>query len=350
MSEICYEWGEIDSSKYHGIWVFLEVEGDSVNETSLQMLSVAKNLAEKKDTHVAGVLVGYNVKELAKESIYYGADKVYLIDNSKLGTYYAKVYAQVIAKVVTKYKPEAILIGGTMIGREFAPFLANTLRSGITADCTSFEVDPKTSDIVQVRPTFGSFLLASIKTVKRKPVISTARPNVFNTPKKNEDRKGDIIEESVNDLPDPKIKLIRKIKIENKEEVPIEKSPILVSGGKGLGSKEGFKTLEELAEILGGTVSGSRKAVDLGWIPHEKQVGQTGKTVLPSIYIAVGISGAAQHIFGIREVKRVVGINLDPDAPIFDNVDYGIVGDYKQVIPKLIESLKKNSGSSIINL
>jgi electron transfer flavoprotein alpha subunit len=246
-----------------------------------------------------------------------------------------------MVQLAKKHKPEAILVGGTMRGREFAPYVANSLRTGITADCTSFDVDPKTGDIIQIRPPFGAWMLAHIRTATRRPVMSTARPNVFSTPKRNESRKGKIIKEKVKELPDPGVRLVERLPIEKAEEVPIEKAEILVSGGKGLGSKEGFKLLEELARVIGGAVSGSRKAVDAGWIPHEKQVGQTGKTVKPSVYLAIGISGAAQHIFGIREAKCVVCINIDPEAPIFENSDYGIVGDYKQVVPALIEAIKK---------
>lgn len=341
MSDLCPEWDKIDPKKYKGIWVYMQVDKDEIHEASLQMLSVARELADKKKTHVAGVLIGYGVSKLAKEPIYYGADKVYVVDDERLKTYYAKVYAHVMVQLAKKHKPEAILVGGTMRGREFAPYVANSLRTGITADCTSFDVDPKTGDIIQIRPPFGAWMLAHIRTATRRPVMSTARPNVFSTPKRNESRKGKIIKEKVKELPDPGVRLVERLPIEKAEEVPIEKAEILVSGGKGLGSKEGFKLLEELARVIGGAVSGSRKAVDAGWIPHEKQVGQTGKTVKPSVYLAIGISGAAQHIFGIREAKCVVCINIDPEAPIFENSDYGIVGDYKQVVPALIEAIKK---------
>jgi len=198
-----------------------------------------------------------------------------------------------------------------------------------------------TGDVIQIRPPFGAWMLAHIRTATRRPVMSTARPNVFSSPKRDENRRGEIIREEVEDLPEPGIRLIERLPIEKAEEVPIEKSEILVSGGKGLGSREGFKLLEELASTMGGAISGSRKAVDAGWIPQEKQVGQTGKTVKPKIYVAVGISGAAQHIFGMKEAKCVVCINTDSEAPIFENSDYGIVGDYRQVIPALIKRLKK---------
>jgi len=341
MSGIRVEQNKVDQKEYEGIWVHLQVEGDEVHEASLQMLGVARDIADRKKTHVAGMLIGHEVSKLAKEPIYYGADKIYVVDDERLRSYYAKTYAHIMVKLAKKYKPEAILIGGTMKGRELAPYVANSLRTGITADCTSFSVDPMTGDVIQIRPPFGAWMLAHIRTATRRPVMSTARPNVFSSPKRDENRRGEIIREEVEDLPEPGIRLIERLPIEKAEEVPIEKSEILVSGGKGLGSREGFKLLEELASTMGGAISGSRKAVDAGWIPQEKQVGQTGKTVKPKIYVAVGISGAAQHIFGMKEAKCVVCINTDSEAPIFENSDYGIVGDYRQVIPALIKRLKK---------
>jgi electron transfer flavoprotein alpha subunit len=226
-----------------------------------------------------------------------------------------------------------------MRGRELGPYIANTLRAGITADCTDFDVDEKTRDVLLIRPPFAAIMLAYIRTPFRRPQIGTARPNVFPLPPRDESRKGEVVLEKV-DVPTPRTRLVKRVRIE-KREVPIEKAEVIVSGGRGLGSAEAFKLLEEFARLIGGVVAGSRKAVDAGWIPHEKQVGQTGKSVKPNVYFAVGISGAAQHIFGIREARRVVAINIDPEAPIFENADYGIVGDYKQVIPALIEEVKR---------
>ncbi len=347
---LCSEWEPINPMEYKGIWVYVEVEGGHIHEASLQLLGEARRIADELDTYVGAVIIGYGIKELAREPIYYGADKVFVVDDPRLEKYYPNLYGDVVCKLAKKHKPEALLVGGTMRGRELAPYIANNLKTGITADLTSIEVDKETGDIILIRPPFGAWMLAHIKTRNRRPVMGSVRPNIFPTPERNEDRDGEVIEETIDEVLDPRMEYLEYIPIEKAEEIPIEKADIIVSGGKGLGSKEGFKLLEELAELLGGVIAGSRKAVDAGWIPHDRQVGQTGKTVKPNIYFAVGISGAAQHIFGIREAKRVVAINIDPDAPIFENADYGIVGDYKEIIPALIEVIKemkmKKSGSA----
>jgi electron transfer flavoprotein alpha subunit len=338
---ICGEWDKIDIEEYRGIWVYMQIDDGKINEASLQLLGAARKIANELDTYVGAIMIGYKIKELSDEPIYYGADKVYLVDDQRLKTYYPTLYGEVICRLVRKHKPECLLIGGTMKGRELAPYIANTLRTGITADLTSIDVDRSTRDIILIRPPFGAFMLAHIKTRNRRPIMGSVRPNIFPTPKRNEKRKGKIIKEKIRKINKPKMEHIETIVIKKKEEIPIEKAEIIVSGGKGLGSKDGFKLLEEFAELIGGVIAGSRKAVDAGWISHERQVGQTGKTVKPNVYFAIGISGAAQHIFGIREAKRVVAINIDPDAPIFEHSDYGVVGDYKKIIPALIETIKE---------
>lgn len=342
---MCAEWDPIKIDEYRGIWIYIQVDDGVINEASLQLLGVAREIADKLDTYVGGVLIGYNVSSLAEEPFYYGADKVFLVDDERLKVYAPNLYGEIVYLIAKKYKPEALLVGGTLKGRELAPYIANNLKTGITADLTSIEVDVEKRDIILIRPPFGAYMLAHIKTRDRRPVMGSVRPNVFPTPERDESRKGEVIKLSLDELGfkyrDPGLKLIEYIPIEKREEIPIEKASILVSGGRGLGSKEGFKLLQELADEIGGVISGSRKAVDAGWIPHEKQVGQTGKTVKPEIYFAIGISGAAQHLFGIREAKRVVAINIDPEAPIFDNADYGIIGDYRDVVPALIKVLRE---------
>ncbi len=337
----CSEWAPLMDGEFRGIWVYLEVYRGEIHEASLQLLSKAREIADELETYVGGVLIGYQVEKYVDTAFEYGVDKIFLVDDERLETYYPNLYGYVVSELCREYKPEALLVGGTMRGRELAPNIANNLKTGITADLTMVSVDKETRDIILIRPPFGAYMLAHIKTRWGKPVMGSVRPNVFPMPERIPGRMGEVIKFEVKELPEPGMEFIDARDIVKAEEIPIEKARVIVSGGKGLGSKEGFKLLEELAELLGGVIAGSRKAVDAGWIPHEKQVGQTGKTVKPDLYIAVGISGAAQHLFGIREAKIIVAINIDRDAPIFENADYGIVGDYKEVIPILIEELKK---------
>ena len=344
--KLCPEWGCRQPYEFEGVWVVGEVEeGEGITEPSLQMLTPARYIADKLQTFVEGVLLGYDkrmLEEAAMEMIYHGADRVRVLYSEKLQPFIAEVYARTIAHMAELYRPDVIFFPATMRGRELAPYVANTLRAGITADCTQFDVDEQTGDVLMIRPPFAAILLAYIKTPTRRPQIATARPNVFPKPERDPSRKGEIIWEDPAKIkiPEPRTRLL-KVEMLKREEIPIEKAEYIVAGGRGVGTPEGFKTLEELAQLLGGVVAGSRKAVDLGLIPHEKQVGQTGKTVRAKLYIAVGISGAAQHTVGIRECKIVVAINKDPDAPIFKHADYGIVADWKEIIPLLIEELKK---------
>ncbi len=339
-SKICPEWPCEDPEEFHGIWVVAEADENGISEASLQMLTPAKKIASKKPGEkIVGVLIGYKVKQWAEELIKHGADEVIVVDDERLKTYYPKVYGQVIVELAKKYKPAVILVSATMRGREMGPYVANTLRTGITADCTDFDVDEKTGDVLMIRPPFAAIMLAYIKTPTRRPQMGTARPNVFPVPPRDESRTGRIIEEHV-DIPEPGMRLIEQ-RIVKKEEVPIEKAEIIVSVGKGVGGPDGVKLAEKLASLLGGVVAGSRKAVDAGWIPPERQVGQTGKSVKPVLYIALGISGAAQHMLGVREAGRIVAINIDPDAPIFRQADYGVVYDYREVVEALIEELER---------
>lgn len=348
--KLCPEWPCEQPEEFRNVWVVIEAEDGRLSEASLQMLTPGRRIADKLGEKLVGILIGYNVSSLAEEVIKYGADEVIVVDDENLKVYYPRVYALTIVELARKYKPSVILIAGTKRGREFAPYVANTLRAGITADCTDFDVDEKTRDVLLIRPPFAAILLAYIKTPFRRPQIGTARPNVFPVPPRDESRRGEIIYESVSVPREDKMLLIERKEIA-KSEVGIEKAEVIVSGGKGLGGPEGFKLLERLAEILGGTIGASRKAVDAGWISEDRQVGQTGKAVKAILYIAVGISGAAQHMIGVREAMRVIAINIDPEAPIFNQVDYGVVGDYREVIPALIEELEnlKKRGPNAIN-
>ncbi|MCG2873738.1 MAG: electron transfer flavoprotein subunit alpha/FixB family protein [Acidilobus sp.] len=347
--DLCPEWECRNPDDYRGVWVIGETGPEGVLEPSLQLLTPARKIADKLKVKVTGVLIGYGVRDLARQFIEYGADEVIVVDDERLKEYSPQVYGEVAVHLVKKYRPEMVFVAGTMRGRELAPYIANHLRAGITADCTDFDADEKTRDVFQIRPPFGAVLLAYIRTPNRRPQMATARPNVFPLPPRDPGRTGEVIEEKIDHVPKARARLVSR-KVIPRTEAPIEKAEIVVGGGKGLGTPEGFKQLEELAKVLGAVVGGSRRAVDLGWIPHERQIGQTGKSIKAVIYIAVGISGAAQHMFGVREAGVVVAINKDPAAPIFSQADYGVVADYRDVIPNLIkrlvqlkEELKKGS-------
>jgi len=340
MGDICREWGAINIGEYRGIWVYIELEDGAISEASLQLIGKAREIADTLETYVGGVLLGHKLGDIVNEPIYYGADRVFIVEDERLGKYNPVLYGDTVYRLVEKYKPEALFIGGTMRGRELAPYIANNLKTGITADLTMIEVKKETRDIILIRPPFGAWMLAHIKTRGRRPIMGSVRPNIFPTPQRDESRRGEVIRVDIDLLDDPGMELLEVEAIGERRELPIEKADIIVSGGRGIGGREGFKLLEDLAAELNGVVAGSRKAVDAGWIPHDRQVGQTGKTVKPRIYFAIGISGAAQHLFGIREAKCVVAINIDPEAPIFENSDYGIVGDYRLIVPALIRILR----------
>jgi electron transfer flavoprotein alpha subunit len=326
--------------------VYAECFGGTVNEESLQLLSPARRIAEKLGCEITVALLGGHVSQLAKEPFAYGADRVVLIEDQKLENYCPNVHGGALVELVKREKPDLLLIAGTLRGREMAPFVANSLGTGITADCTGFDVDEATKDVLQIRPPFGATMLAYIRTPNHRPQMATVRPNVFPLPQRADPKKGDVVMEKEIDIPQPMIKLVSSEEV-RRDQVAIEKAHVVVSGGKGIGSKEAFEMVEELASKLGGVVGGSRKAVDAGWLGHERQVGQTGKTIKPTLYVALGISGSAQHIFGIREAKVVVAVNVDPNAPIFGCADYGIIGDYRKVVPEIIDNCDEGARNKL---
>ncbi|MFP3315613.1 MAG: electron transfer flavoprotein subunit alpha/FixB family protein [Caldivirga sp.] len=342
-SRICPEWPQVNKNEYKGIWVYVEHQNGVIKDGSLQLIGKARELASKVNVGVTAVMVGHKLGDLVKEPIYYGADRVVYVDDEALAVYMPHVYASVIVNLVNKYKPEVVLFAATKRGRELAPYVANTLRAGITADCTDLDIDVKTRDLDQVRPTYGGNILAHIRTPTRRPQLASVRPNVFPTPPRDTSRKGEVIREVINNLPKPNGSLIsiKPVTKGDSDLPPVEKADIVVAAGRGVGGPEGVKLLVELAKAIGGTVGGTKKVTDAGWLPVDRQIGQTGKTVRPTLYIGVGVSGAIQHIFGMKESKIIVAINSDPNAPIFEYADYGIVGDYRQVIQALLELLNQ---------
>ena len=340
-TRICPEWPQINKSDYKGIWVYVEHQNGVIKDGSLQLIGKARELAAKINTDVSAVMIGHGLGDLVKEPIYYGADRVIYVDDEALSVYMPHVYSSVIVNLVNKYKPEIVLFAATKRGRELAPYVANTLRAGITADCTDLDVDVKTRDLDQVRPTYGGNILAHIRTPSRRPQLASVRPNVFPTPPRDVNRKGEVIRESLNNLPKPNGVLlgVKSVTKGDSDLPPVEKADLVVTAGRGVSGPEGVKLLIELAKALGGTIGGTKKVTDAGWLPTDRQIGQTGKTVRPTVYIGVGVSGAIQHIFGMKESKIIVAINSDPNAPIFEYADYGIVGDYRQIVQALLELL-----------
>ena len=327
-----------DISKYKGVWIFAEQQEQEIPKVVFELLGIGRTLATKLEVQLSAILIGDNVKELADLLFHFGADEVYFIENPKLTHYRTLPYTEVLEQLVKKHNPEIFLFGATRIGRDLAPRLASRLKTGLTADCTGLDID--TGNLIQTRPAYGGNIIATIKTVNHRPQMATVRPKVFKIPDKDPSRSGQLIAEKVDLNETAKWTKVLEIVKEAKKTANLEEAQIIVSGGRGLGKPENFKLIEEFADCLGACVGASRAVVDADWIPHYHQVGQTGKTVQPKLYIACGISGAIQHLIGMKSSDYIVAINKDPDAPIFKVADIGIVGDLFEIIPKLIQKLK----------
>jgi electron transfer flavoprotein alpha subunit len=322
------------------IWVYIEQEGGKAHQVSWELLGAANRLtAELEGSEVEGVLLGHNVAQIAKEAYRYGANRVYLIDDPALEKYRNLPYAVGASQLVEKYHPEIFLVGATILGRDLAGSIATRVRTGLTADCTELAIDENKKILAATRPTFGGNLMATILCQTKRPQMATVRPRVLPLPAPLPTANGELITEPLKmkevDVP---VKVVRFIPSE--VQFNIEYANVIVSGGRGVGSPDGFKLLQELADLLGGVVGASRPVVDAGWLPHEHQVGQTGKTVRPKLYIAAGISGAVQHRVGMSGADFILAINTNPNAPIFQIADLAIVGDLYEVVPELIEQVK----------
>ena len=328
-----------DISAYHGVWVIAEQRGGKLMPVVIELLGEGRKLAEQIGTELCAVLLGENVADLARECIGYGADKVYVADAPELKDYTTDAYTKVIYEAIQQYKPEIVLCGATHIGRDLGPCLSVKCETGLTADCTKLEIDPVDHKIMQTRPAFGGNLMATIVCPEHRPQMSTVRPGVMEKAAFDPDRTGEIVTlKPVFADGDLRVKVLEIVKnLEN--AVSLTDAKVIVAGGMGLGSKEGFDLLAKLADRLGGVVAASRACVDAGWAPHSWQVGQTGTTVKPAIYIACGISGAIQHVAGMKDSGYIVAINKNPSAAIFELADYGIVGDLYDVIPAILDAL-----------
>lgn len=334
---------QADLADYKDVWVFIEHERGKIANVSFELLGVGRKLADDLGCQLCGMLMGHDVEDFAKEAIAYGAEKVYYIDDPVLEKYRTEPYAKGAINLIRKYKPEIVIYGATTQGRDFAGNVATTLYTGLTADCTGLDIDPETKLLRQTRPAFGGNIMATILCPRTRPQMSTVRPKVMPMPERDNSRQGEIIHETFSmSEEEVRSKVLDFIKSEQK--VNIVDADIIVSGGRGLGKPENFKVIQELADVLGAAVGASRATVDAGWIPYEHQVGQTGKTVRPIVYIACGISGAIQHLAGMKTSDVIVAINKDPDAPIFKVATYGIVGDLFQVVPALTEEFRKRLG------
>lgn len=327
---------------YQGVWVFAEQRDHKLMPVAIELLGEGRKIADGLKTELTAVCLGEKEAEkIAPELIAYGADKVIFVHHPELKTYRTESYTKVITDLVKERKPEIILLGATHIGRDLGPRLSCRLGTGLTADCTKLGIDETEKILLQTRPAFGGNIMATIITPNHRPQIATVRPGVMEKPAKNLTKKGNIeVIAAELESADIRTTVLEIIKEANKC-VNLEEADIIVSGGRGLGKPEGFKLIEELANELGGVVGASRATVDAGWISHDHQVGQTGKTVRPKLYIACGISGAIQHLAGMQNAKCIIAINKNADAPIFQVADFGIVGDLYKVIPILIDELRK---------
>ena len=337
--------------EYKGVYVFAQQVDNVINSIAFELIGKGKDLAEALGTQVTAVLVGSGVKNLADELAEYGADKVIVVDDPELKEYRTEPYAHALSSVIEKYKPEIMLVGATAIGRDLGPRVSARIHTGLTADCTQLEIgdfpinpvpgkETKHNQLLMTRPAFGGNTIATIACPDFRPQMATVRPGVMQKRAKQAGVKANVEEFNPGFTPDNKYVEILEIVKAVTDTVDIMDAKILVSGGRGVGSAENFKLLEDLAEAIGGTVSCSRAVVDAGWKPKDLQVGQTGKTVRPHVYFAIGISGAIQHIAGMEESDIIVAINKDETAPIFSVADYGVVGDLNKILPVLTEQIK----------
>lgn len=332
-----------------GVWVFVEHYEGKANQVSWELLGAGAELARARGTKLCSVVVGEGVENICKESFAYGAQKAYLLKSPVLSGYRTEPYCTSLFDLVKKYRPEILLIGATGLGRDLAGALATTLKTGLTADCTGLAINEE-GLLLQTRPAFGGNIMATIVTKDARPQMATVRPHVMPLPARNTGNTGEIVHETAAcrecDFTTKVLEIIQYSDL----DIDVAKADIIVSGGRGMGCKENFKLLEELADALGGVVASSRGPVEAGWMPHERQVGQTGKTVRPKIYVACGISGAIQHLVGMQESEIIIAINCDEEAPIFEVATYGIVGDVFEIIPALVAEIKelKNKQSAVV--
>ncbi|MCD6176221.1 MAG: electron transfer flavoprotein subunit alpha [Candidatus Cloacimonetes bacterium] len=331
---------KIDRSQFKDIWIFAEQKNNEIAPVVFELLGKGSELAEQRECDLVAILMGHNIEDLSKELIAYGADKVIMVDDPRLKDFLDLPYTKTLSELAYKYKPEIILSGASVMGRSFIPRVAVELHTGLTADCTGLEIDPDTTNLLQTRPAFGGNILATIVTPNHLPQMATVRHKVMDPLEKDDSRKGIVIKEIIDfsGLKDD-TKFLGFIKDES-QMVNLVEADLVVTGGRGLKNKDNFVIIEDLAKVLNGAIGASRASVDANWISYPHQVGQTGKTIKPKIYIAVGISGAIQHLAGMQSSDYIIAINKDPDAPIFKVADLGLVGDLFEIVPQITKKLR----------
>ena len=330
-----------DKSHFQGVWVFLEQRKGELRDVSVQLIGEGRRIADKRRTTLTGVLQGHHVEVIARGAVGYGLDRVIVVDNPILEIYRSRPYTNVMAHLIRKHKPEIVLFGASKNGRDLGGRLHAVLETGLAADCVKFDLDNE-ANLDMIRPSFGGKSLAHILCKRHRPQMASARRNVFLPPPHDATRTGEIVHETVElSAKDVDVELLEFTEFVREGGLRPEEAEIVVSGGYGLADAKNFVMLQELADLLRAAVTASRKAVDSGWMPKEFQVGQTGMTVRPKAYFAIGISGAVQHLAGMQESEKIIAINMDPKAAIFEIADYGIVGDLFKVVPELIRQLRE---------
>jgi electron transfer flavoprotein alpha subunit len=335
---------QADLAEWSGIMIFAEFRHGKMVPVSFELLGIGRRLADQQNVPLSAVLLGSGLGDAARDLVSYGADIVYQVDDPALEYFTDEIYGNILEDVAREQKPEVVLAGATAIGRSFIPLVATSLATGLTADCTQLAIRSEDGVLLQTRPAFGGNIMATIECPHTRPQMATVRPRVMKAVEQDAERKGEIIDYQ----PKPerlqsKVKVLQSV-LEEQDQVNITEGDTIVAGGRGLDNEKGFELIKQLADAVGGAVGASRAAVDSEWIAYPHQVGQTGKTVNPKLYIACGISGAIQHVVGMQSSETIVAINKDPHASIFDVATYGIVGDLFEVVPKLIEKIKERRG------
>ena len=332
---------QADLTDWSGVMIYAEYRHGRIAPVAFELLGIGRQLADQQNVPLSTVLLGDGLGDAGRELVAYGADKVYQVDNPALASFTDEAYANILEDLVREHKPAIVLAGATAIGRSFIPLVATSLATGLTADCTELSIRPEDGMLLQTRPAFGGNIMATIECPYSRPQMATVRPRVMKAVEYDPARQGEVISyEPAPERLESRVKVLRNV-LEEQSQVNITEGDIIVAGGRGLENEKGFELIKELADALGGAVGASRAVVDSGWIAYPHQVGQTGKTVNPKLYVACGISGAIQHVVGMQSSGTIVAINRDPNAPIFDVATYGIIGDLFEVVPKLIEKLQQ---------